>query len=442
MSRRRKKPLPEPVATTVESLSHEGRGVSHVDGKTVFIDDALPGETVLFRYTGNRARFAEGYAVEIHQASPRRITPKCNHYAYCGGCSLQHLTPHDQIEHKQQVLIEQLHHLGNVSPENILPPLTGPVWGYRRKARLGVKYVVKKQKLLIGFREKRSNYLADLQQCEVLHPAIGLRLADLQSLIGSLDAYDQIPQLEVAVGQGTTVLIFRHLTPLSNADRVRLRDFQAGMDMSIYLQSGGPESVAPLDENTNPDLNYHLDDFNIDINFRPDDFTQINFDINNSMIRQVLTLLEPQPADTVLDLFCGLGNFSLPLARKAALVTGIEASVRLVAQARKNAVANGIENVEFHVIDLMQTDHESDVLQKSYHKILIDPPRNGAKEIIDRLDFTNVEKLVYVSCNPATLARDAGILVREKGLILKTVGIMDMFPQTSHVESMALFEHK
>jgi len=275
-----------------------------------------------------------------------------------------------------------------------------------------------------------------------LHPSIGRYLTELRGVIGSLDAFDQIPQIEVAIGSENTALILRHLIPLMDADRSRLNDFQNKMKIAVFLQSGGPETVAALNEQTNNELCYHLDEFGLDIHFRPDDFTQVNFDINKAMIRLVMDLLALQSSDMVLDLFCGLGNFSLPMAGRCGFVTGIEISEQLVLRARKNAIGNRIDNIEFHNHDLMQEELGLSVLKESFNKILIDPPRNGAKEILGHLCFDNVEKLAYVSCNPATLARDAGILVREKGLVLKQAGVLDMFPQTSHVESVALFEHK
>jgi 23S rRNA (uracil1939-C5)-methyltransferase len=430
-----------PRQATIDALSHEGRGIAHVDGKAVFIDGVLPGETVTFRYTRRSTRYAEGNVVDILIPSIRRVTPKCRHHGICGGCSLQHMVSRDQIDHKQSVLLEQLRRIGNVEPENTLPPLCGPEWGYRRKARLGLKYVLKKEKLLLGFREKRSHYIADLERCEVLHPAIGLRLIELRDFIHGLDGYDQIPQLEVAVGENASAVIFRHLTPWSAADLRRLAEFQDQWRIGVLLQSGGPETVTPLNDKTTADLVYRLTPYEIDIHFRPDDFTQVNFDINNAMVNHVLDLIDPRPGDTVLDLFSGLGNFSLPLAKQGVRVMGIEVSERLVRRARENAARNGIANAEFQVYDLVQRELDIPALHKPYNKILIDPPRNGALEIIEHLDFTAVDKLVYVSCNPATLARDAGLLARAKGLRLKQAGIMDMFPHTAHVESIALFTH-
>jgi len=439
VSRRSRKLPQDPVAASIESLSHEGRGIAHVNGKTVFIDRALPGEEVMFRYDRIKASFDEGHAVEIIQSSDSRTEPQCRHFGMCGGCSLQHMQAGDQIRMKEKVLLEQLQHIGKVVPEQILEPLTGPVWGYRRKARLGVKYVIKKGKVLIGFREKRGRYLADLESCEVLHPHIGKRLTELQALIGNLDIYDQIPQLEVAIGRSSTALVFRHMQALGQGDEEKLAQFQAASGCSIYLQPAGPDSVVPLNGSTDTALDYRLEKYDLDIHFKPLDFTQVNFDINESMLDRVMDLLEPQSSDTILDLFCGLGNFTLPLATRAGRVTGVEGSRDLVERARQNAQANGIQNAELYAFDLMQEDLKANFLDKKYNKILLDPPRTGAKEILTHLDLKAVEKIVYVSCNPATLARDAGILVNEKGFRLIQGGVMDMFPHTSHVESIACF---
>ena len=442
MSRRRNKLPTEPVEAVIEALSHEGRGVTSIEGKKVFVDGALPGEKVLFKYTRKRSRHAEGYAVEVLEPSDKRIEPKCTYYGLCGGCSFQHLSAADQIEHKQTVLLEQIRHAGGVEPQEVLEPLTGPEWGYRRKARLGVKYVLKKEKLLVGFREKRSSFVAEMNSCEVLHPQVGKRIDALKSLILGLQAYNKIPQIEVAIAQDSTALIFRHLEELSQDDRDSLLVFQNETGLSIFLQSGGPDTVVPLDTSTNNMMHYRLDKYDIDIQFRPDDFTQVNFDINEKMIDRVIEMLDLQSDERVLDLFCGLGNFSLPLANRTGYVLAVEGSNDLILRARENAISNGIENIEFHVLDLMQDDITAPYLKTDCQKILLDPPRTGAQEIIRQLDFKNVEKVVYVSCNPATLARDTGILVKEKGLKLKQAGVMDMFPHTSHVESIALFVHE
>jgi len=440
MSRRRKQ-LPDGLAgATIESLSHEGRGVAHINGKTVFIDGALPGEIVRFRYTGQHSRYDEGSAVEIDHLSGMRVTPVCSYFDVCGGCSLQHMHPQSQILHKQQVLFEQLKHIGGVEPAEQLPPLTGQVWGYRHKARLGVRNVLKKGKVLVGFREKNKPYIADIDRCEVLHPAIGTKLVELKALISSLDMKSDVPQIEVAVGDAGAMLVIRHLVDVSAADRDRLVRFQTDQGIDILLQGNHSVPIRPLLENGNETLSYTLDEYGITITFNPLDFTQINFPINREMIRRVINLMQPDPSERILDLFCGLGNFTLPLARHAGFVTGIEGATLLVEKARVNAANNAIENVEFHKADLYLPAIQGGFLRGQYDKILLDPPRSGAREVIEQMNFRQVQRLVYVSCNPATLARDAGLLVKQHGFRLISAGVMDMFPHTTHVESLAVFE--
>lgn len=439
MSRRRKKLPQEPVTTTIASLSHDGRGISRIDGKTVFIDNALPGETVRFKYKSARKKFAEGLAQEILSASGWRVKPPCLHADICGGCSLQHIDSAVQIQHKENTLLEQLEHIGGVRPETVLPPLTGPTLGYRHKARLGVKYLIKKEKVLVGFREKRSSKLADLAQCEVLHPAVGKLITPLKELLGSLSIFNKIPQIEVAVGEEGAVLIFRELQAHSKEDGEKLRAFADQHNVDICIQEGGPDSVMPLLPEKPINLSYRFPDDDIEILFGPTDFTQVNFAINRLMVRRVLALLAPQSSDRILDLFCGLGNFTLPIARYAGHVAGAEGQESLVAKAKANAEHNHIRNVAFYTLDLAQQSLPANFLKAKYNKLLIDPPRTGAQEIIRQLKLHDVETLVYVSCNPATLARDAGILVNEAGFTLKQAGVMDMFPHTSHVESIALF---
>jgi len=440
MARSRRKRLPvDPVSAQITSLSHEGRGVAQLNNKTTFIDGALPGEEVLFKYKRRRARYDEGNVVEIIKPSPERIPAKCKHFGVCGGCSLQHIDPQSQIQHKQSVLIEQLQHIGNVQPVQVLPPLTGPEWGYRHKARLGVKYVEKKQKVLVGFREKFSPFIAELQHCDVLHPSVGGILEELQDLISELSIYKQIPQIEVAVAENITALVLRHLASFTDADMDRLKNFSQAHHIDLYLQSAGLESVVPLiPEQTTP-LSYRLLDHSIEIIFWPTDFTQVNYEINRAMINRAIEMLELNNSDHVLDLFCGLGNFSLPLARKSAHVIGIEGDENLIERAKFNAQHNGINNVEFHSVNLADEDLQASFLQHDVQKLLLDPPRTGALEIINRLDFKTIDKVVYVSCNPVTLARDAGVLVKDKGFKLQQAGVMDMFPHTTHVESIALF---
>jgi len=441
MGRRRRNKIPEGLfKADIESLSHEGRGVAHIEGKTIFIENALPGEQVEFKYVSKRAKFDQGVAEKIITANEQRIEPECQYFGYCGGCSLQHMTPDAQLEHKQSVLLEQFTHLGNVQPESVLPPLEGPSFGYRHKARLAAKHVIKKEKVLVGFREKRSPYVADITACKVLHPNVGLKFEALQKLIESLSVLNQIPQIEAAVSDNGTALVFRHLTDFTDEDISKLSNFEDEHQLKIFLQPGGYDSVHRLKKDDGDELFYKLDDHDIIIYFKPVDFTQINVEINQKMINLAIELLEPNKDEKILDLFCGVGNFTLPLARKAKSVVGIEGEKGLVERAKINATKNNIENAEFFTADLAELDKSNEFMKSNYDKILLDPARTGAKEIIEALDTKNVQRIVYVSCNPATLARDAGILVNEKGFKLTKAGVMDMFPHTTHVESIAVFE--
>lgn len=436
----RRQPLPaHPVPARVESLEHDGRGVARVEGKVVFIDGALPGEDVTFRYTRRRGRFDEGAVVEVLAPAPERVAPRCPHFALCGGCSLQHLEPGHQVAVKQARLLEALEHAAGTGPGEVLPPLVGPPWGYRHKARLGVRYVRKKERLLVGFREKRSNRVADLTRCEVLHPAVGERISALREVLAGLAAAAAIPQVEVAVGDAGAVLVVRHLEPLGAGDRDALAAFAAATGLCLCLQPGGPDSVTALDGGPAPELAYALPDYGVRFGFRATDFTQVNPAINRAMVERALDLLAPAPGERVLDLYCGLGNFTLPLARRGARVTGVEGDPGLVDRARDNARAHGLEDVTYHVADLGRPDPAAPWLAGVYDKLLLDPPRSGALEVLQALPEAGPGRIVYVSCNPATLARDAGYLVRERGYRLVAAGVMDMFPHTSHVESMALF---
>jgi len=440
MSRRRRSLPREPVSAHIDSLSHEGRGVARIDGKAVFVQGALPGEDVLCRYTRKHARYSEALVLEVRTPSPQRVTPICAHADICGGCSLQHLSADDQIAHKQAVMLEQLHHIGQIEAETVFEPLRGPERGYRLKARLGVKYVEKKGSVLVGFREKASPYLADIHACEVLHPSVGRRIDALRELIGSLEARARIPQIEVAIDAVHTVLSFRHMEPLSPVDMEALSAFGRLHGIGIYLQPGGPDSVHPLWPEAGMALSYSLPDSEVSFAFRADDFIQVNADINRQMVARVLELLDPQPTEQVLDLFCGLGNFTLPLARRAGQVTGIEGDTALVQRARDNAAGNQIGNARFERADLAVPEQLAAFMSQGFDKLLLDPPRSGAAEIIAQLDYTGIKRIVYVSCNPATLARDAGVLVHNQGYRLLGAGVMDMFPHTAHVESIALFE--
>lgn len=440
MSRRRsRKRLPEhPVQVRIEDLSHDGRGVAHIDQKAIFIDGALPGELVTFKYTGRQRKYDEGATITVDEASTDRVDAKCPHFGLCGGCALQHLDPAKQILAKQQVLLENLSRIGSVEPEKVLPALTGPHWGYRRKARLGVRYVAAKGRVLVGFREKRNNFVADMHSCPVLHPVVGEHIDDLSDCIGAMHARQRIAQIEVAVSDADTVLVFRNLDPLDEHDTHLLAELAGKLDINIMLQPGGPDTVVPLSGQA-AELSYQLPDEQITFYFQATDFTQVNTDINRSMVRQALELLALQSEDRVLDLFCGLGNFTLPIARHVASVTGVEGSAELIRRAADNASQNQITNVNYHVADLGKAVADQPWMQQHYDKILLDPPRSGAAELIEQLPALAARLIVYVSCHPASLARDAGILV-DNGYRLVKAGVMDMFPHTAHVESIALFK--
>ncbi len=425
---------------TVESLSHEGRGIAHVNGKTTFIDGTLPGERVSFQYTRTRGRHDEGKAVVILEPAAERVAPPCAHFGVCGGCSLQHMAPAAQLQHKQSVLLEQLRHVGKVEPQEVLPPLVGPVFGYRHRARLGAKLVAKKGGVLVGFREKASPFIADIAQCEVLHPAVGLHLRELRSLIAGFSIREQIPQIEVAIGDAQTALVIRHLAAFSIEDLAQIKTFAETHGMQIYSQSGSLDTIVPIWPNPAPALYYDLPAAEIRIEFGPSDFTQVNPAINREMVPRVVDLLRLEKQDQVLDLFCGLGNFSLPISRRTTFVTGVEADTDLVARAQKNAEMNAIANAAFIAADLTDQERKREFLSQSFDKVLLDPPRTGAIEIIQRLNLMRTQRLVYVSCNPATLARDAGALVHEHGFRLQQTGVMDMFPHTTHVEALAVFQ--
>ena len=436
MSRRRKR-IPDTVfETTVEDLSHDGRGVTHEDGKAVFIHGALPGERVRYRLAARRRKFDIADVVEVLEPSEERVEARCAHFGVCGGCVLQHQNPPAQIDAKQSILMENLRRIGGVTPGKVLPPLQAEAWGYRRKARLSVRHVFKKEKVLVGFRERNGRYVADLERCHVLIEAVGFRLEALSELLYGLEGRDRIPQIEVAAGDEATVLVFRHLDPLSESDLEALKRFEAGSELVIYLQPGNEDTIHPL---TDPvDLYYTVENFRM--NFEPGDFIQVNTDLNQLMVAQALDLLDLNDDDRVLDLFCGLGNFSLPMARRAGEVVGVEGELKLVNKARANAGFNGVENAQFHVADLREDPSGTPWARQAFSKLLLDPPRSGAEEILPTIGKLDPETIVYVSCHPGSLARDAGILVNQHGYALRAAGVMDMFPHTAHVESMALFK--
>lgn len=436
----RRKPLPPARELVVETLSHDGRGIARPQGKTTFIDGALPGETVLCQYTQQRGKFDEARTLEVKVASPHRVTPPCQHADRCGGCSLQHLHSDEQVQLKQKMLEEQLRHFGGLTPQRWLAPLRGPATGYRSKARLGVKYVEAREQVLVGFREKRNSFIAALEQCAVLVPAVGQSLDALAQLIGTLDGKRRIPQIEVAAGDDDVALIFRHLDPLSAGDQEKLIDFCRQRGWHCYLQPGSEQSVHrawPTEGEQR--LYYRHPAAQLQLAFHPTDFTQVNGEINRAMVPLALDLLDVQAEHRVLDLFCGLGNFTLPLARYAAHVTGVEGSQAMVERGYENARCNNLSNVDFYAFDLTQDVAGQSWATARYDRVLVDPPRTGALEMMPLLAKTGAKKVVYVSCNPATLARDAGELVKH-GYRLVAAGVMDMFPHTTHVESIALFE--
>ncbi|MEA1890938.1 MAG: 23S rRNA (uracil(1939)-C(5))-methyltransferase RlmD [Pseudomonadota bacterium] len=439
MARRRRSP-PVVMTVTIESMTNDSRGVAHHEGKAVFVDGALPGEVVLCQTTKRSSRYDEAKVLEVLEASDERVDPRCSAAGICGGCSLQHMNDASQIHAKQAVLLDNLQQIGKVEPEVILPPLQGAHWNYRRKARLGVKLVPKKGGVLVGFREKQSGYLAVMDSCEVLDDRFSQLIIPLRELIGNISIAKRIPQIEIAAGDDEGILVFRHLEPLSEPDLELLKDFGREHSLSIMLQSGSPDSIISLYPETIGLLEYRLEEWDITIRFRPTDFTQVNADINKLMIARALELLAPDKGDDVLDLFCGVGNFTLPLSRVAHHVTGIEADSVLVQMARENAVHNGIENAEFITADLYDTPLDGSWLHRKWDRVLLDPPRSGALEVIERLHELQPKRIVYVSCNPATLARDSGILVQKYGYTLMAAGVMDMFPHTKHVESIAVFE--
>ena len=446
MSRRRaRKFSKEPVMAEIDKLSHEGRGIAIIDGKTTFIRGALPGERVMFQYTSKRGQFDEGQVLEVLQASPDRVQAKCAVFGICGGCGLQHLTVKQQIAHKQSVLVSHFQHFGhNIKPEEWLAPLQVNEWGYRYKARLGMRNVEKKGGVLVGFRETNGRYLTDMNRCEVMHPSIGGNIQAMRQWLNDLDAKTTIPQIEVAIDDYRTAIIIRHLEALSEPDKQKIIAFAKEKGWWVYLQSKGPDTVRKFFPDTkevmDDRLSYSHPNHTVDIFFQPQDFTQVNLALNRAMVDLVIGLLDLQQDDKVLDLFCGLGNFTLPLARYVKWVVGVEGDEPMTQRALQNAQHNGITNVEFHVANLFEDVSEQSFIKHKYDKVLLDPPRAGAEAIMHQLKKLKAKRIVYVSCNPATLARDAGILVNDYGYKLVKAGVMDMFPHTAHVESIALFE--
>ena len=425
---------------SIESLDHEGRGVAHVDGKVVFIEGALPGECVSYTSFRSKSKYENARADTILKASSQRVTPACPNFGICGGCSMQHLELGAQTAAKQRVLEDAFWHIARLRPESILPPIVGPGWGYRRRARFSVRKVARKGGVLVGFHEKRSSYIADMNACAVLPAPISTLLPGLKKLVTGLSIDDRLPQIEVAAGDMPTVLVFRILESLTDDDAAKLRDFADAHGVTIWLQPGGPDTAALFHPADAVPPYYRLPDFDVTLRFRPTDFTQVNHDVNRVLVRRALGLLEVRTGELIADLFCGLGNFTLPLARMGARVVGVEGSATLVARARENALFNGLDaRIDYHVANLFEVTTDQLARWGRFDKMLIDPPREGAVELVKAQDETAPSRIVYVSCNPATLARDAAVLVHEKGYRLISAGLANMFPHTSHVESIALF---
>ncbi len=428
----------------VESLDLDARGVSRRDGKVVFIEGALPSEHVTVNTFRKKPSYDVGRVQYIQRESSSRVTPRCEHFGVCGGCVMQHLEPSAQVAVKQRALEDALLHIGKVRPGRVLPALHGPYWGYRYRARLSVKWVAKKGTVLVGFYERKSSFVADIKTCHVLPPEIAALFMPLRKLIMGMSSPDRFPQIEVSVGEGVIALVLRHLMPLTAADVQSLRDFAAQHAVHWWLQPQGPDSVAPLEAAHEDSLYYTLPEFGLNMPFKPTDFTQVNHQINRALVSRALTLLDPQAGDRVVDMFCGLGNFTLPLATRCLEVVGVEGSETLTARAKIAAARAGIEHATFQTLNLFEVTAEWLAELGRFDRMLIDPPREGAMALAQALinlpASLRPERIVYVSCNPATLARDTEILLQKSAYQLTAAGVVNMFPHTGHVESMAVFE--
>lgn len=426
----------------IESLDHEGRGVAHVDGKAIFIEGALPGEFVDYVSYQRKPSYEKAHVVGVSNPSSQRVSPPCPHFGICGGCSMQHLNLAGQTAAKQRVLEDALWHIARLKAETLFPPIAGTGWGYRLRARLSVRYVATKGGALVGFREKHSSYVAVMDSCAVLPPHVSALIQRLKAVIEGMSQPDRMPQIEVAVGGSRTVLLLRHLETLTVEDMDCLRRFADANDIIWYLQAKGPETVTLFHPPDASLLSYDLPDFGLQLFFHPTEFTQVNHGVNRMLVRRAMALLKPSPGERIADLFCGLGNFTLPIARLGARVVGIEGSAALVRRAQDNAAHNGLgELCEFAIANLFEASEESVAALGNFDKWLIDPPREGAIALVKALPLEGSPRcIVYVSCSPATLARDAAVLVHEKGYRLCGAGIANMFPHTSHLESIALFE--
>ena len=425
---------------SVESLDQEGRGVARRDGKAIFIEGALPGELVTCSVYRKKPSYEVATLGRVVKESASRVVPRCPHFGNCGGCSLQHFDARAQVAVKQRVLEDSLWHIGRVRAEQVLPPIHGPAWGYRHRARFTVRHVPKKGGALVGFHEKRSSYVADMDSCEVMPARMSAWIRPLRDLVSALSIRARLPQIEVALGEGADVLVLRVLEPLLPPDVELLRAFADRHGVSLYLQPGGPETAAPMAPADAADLYYELPEFGLKIRFAPTEFTQVNHAVNRVLVRRALALLEPQTGERIADLFCGVGNFTLAIARSGAAVTGVEGSAELVRRAAMNAEANGLAAAATFVArDLYRVGDPLAGLGR-FDRMLLDPPRDGAVEVVKALPENAPQRIVYVSCNPGTLARDAAVLTQARGYRLSAAGVVNMFPHTSHVESIAVFD--
>jgi 23S rRNA (uracil1939-C5)-methyltransferase len=437
---------------TVESLDLDAQGVAHnLEGKVVFIEDALPGEQVQVNVNRRKNNWEQATMTALRHESSQRVRPRCPHFGTCGGCKMQHFHIGAQVATKQRALEDALWHLGKVKAERMLRPIEGPAWGYRYRARLSVRHVAKKDKVLVGFHERKSSFVADMESCAVLPPHVSALLMPLRVLVAGMDQRDRLPQIELAVGDDVTALVLRHLEPLTDGDLARLRAFGAEHGVQWWLQPKGPDTVRRLDDG-GPELAYALPEFGITMPFKPTDFTQVNPHINRVLVTRALRLLDAHADERVIDWFCGLGNFTLPIARGAREVLGIEGSETLVQRSRENALVNGLAGTtSFAARNLFELTPADLAAYGTADKWLVDPPREGAFALAKALadlhaepalapGYTPPRRIVYVSCNPATLARDAGLLVHQAGYRCALAGAVNMFPHTAHVESMAVFE--
>ncbi len=436
MARRKRR---EPEVAHIRGVTHDGKGIADIPGKTVFVAGALTGEEVRFIRRKSRRNFDEAELLEILQASPERIEAKCAVFGRCGGCALQHISDDEQRSAKSQVLADNLERIGKVSPKAWLETIQSSPWHYRRRARLAVKDVPGKGRVLVGFRERQAPYITDMHRCEVLAEPAASLIDPLSALIEQLSIRSRLPQIEVAIGDHATALVFRVLDPPNAADLAALSAFGEAHEVQVWLQPGGLDSITCHYPASPTPLDYRLDAFDITIEFSPVGFVQINADINRQMVERAIELLAPEPTDRVLDLYCGIGNFSLPLARRAGSVLGVEGDAQLVQAANDNAVRNGCDNATFRVTDLSAITGEESWVREGADRVLLDPARSGAAEVVALMPAIGARRIVYVSCHPGTLARDAGILVNEHGYTLEAAGIIDMFPHTAHVESIAVF---